>query len=120
MYKPLLVCFLYVAGLVGVIEANYANNFGGMAGLYIGFAYFATLQLPLLISGFTSKPSGFYGYLRPIYITFPIAGVYSLAIVGLVNMPDAFHIVGAAAFIATIAIALYKVHILDNYVRIAE
>ena len=119
MYSPLLVCFLYVTGLVGIIELNRAEYLGGLAGLYIGFAYSATLQIPLMISGYTAKPSGFYGFFRPVYITFPIAGVYSIAVYGLAAMPNFLHLIGSTSFIATVAISLYKAHVMDKYVKFA-
>ena len=118
MYKPLLISLGYVAALVGIIEAKEAEIIQNIFAFLIGFAYFLVLQMPMLLTGYSLKPSGFMGFLRPIYLSIPIAICYSLALPGLVVVPFVFHAIGTLAFILSIAIAVYKAHILHSYVKI--
>ena len=120
MYKPLLISLGYVASLVGIIEAKEAEMIQSIFAFLIGFSYFLFLQMPMLFAGYSVKTSGFIGFLRPIYLSIPIAICYSLALPGLLAVPFVFHAIGTLAFTLSIAVAVYKAHISHNYVKILE
>lgn len=120
MYAPIFICLAYVSSIAGILEAKDILIPQHFVGFMLGFAYFCMLQLPLSFVGYDSRPSGWYGFFRPVYITFPLAIVYDLASFGLQAMPFVIHLFGTFAFVATMTFAIYKGHVMNAYFKVSQ